>query len=135
MSKLPEKVKNIVKQALNRSQTWSVSQQPKSEIVNDLRFTGIDLSLQPNPAAAIELLKEQPAIHVNGRKVSCDGGGDLGHPKVYINLVYLSNNRTRTIVVNTADKGLFKHTENKFKASLSSNKHLRHPHNIWIQFL
>jgi NADH dehydrogenase (ubiquinone) Fe-S protein 6 len=47
--------------------------------------------------AAIELIKQVPIQIVHQRIISCDGGwlmltdrigdGDLGHPKVYINLV------------------------------------------------
>ena len=38
--------------------------------------------------AAIELIKKVPVKVVHSRIVSCDGG-ELGHPKVYINLVLI----------------------------------------------
>lgn len=41
-----------------------------------------------NKNFAIDLIAEQPVSEVESRVVSCDGGGGaLGHPKVYINLV------------------------------------------------
>ncbi len=41
-----------------------------------------------NKNFAIKLVAEEPVTHVEARVVSCDGGGGaLGHPKVYINLV------------------------------------------------
>lgn len=68
------------------------------------------MELQPNPASAMELIANEPVRVVNGRKAVCDGGasnlpprrdnmykfiwyllggGPLGHPKIYINLVRL----------------------------------------------
>lgn len=41
-----------------------------------------------NKNFAIDLIAEQPVSEVESRVISCDGGGGaLGHPKVYINLV------------------------------------------------
>lgn len=41
-----------------------------------------------NKNFAIKLVAEEPVTDVGARVVSCDGGGGaLGHPKVYINLV------------------------------------------------
>lgn len=41
-----------------------------------------------NKNFAINLVAEEPVTHLEARVVSCDGGGGaLGHPKVYINLV------------------------------------------------
>lgn len=41
-----------------------------------------------NKNFAIQLVAEEPVTDVESRVVSCDGGGGaLGHPKVYINLV------------------------------------------------
>lgn len=41
-----------------------------------------------NESFAIDLIAEQPVSEVETRVISCDGGGGaLGHPKVYINLV------------------------------------------------
>lgn len=43
-----------------------------------------------NKNFAIKLVAEEPVSGVEARVVSCDGGGGaLGHPKVYINLVML----------------------------------------------
>lgn len=44
--------------------------------------------VQVNENFAINLVAEEPVSYVESRTVSCDGGGGaLGHPKVYINLV------------------------------------------------
>ena len=44
--------------------------------------------LQVNENFAIDLIAEQPVSQVGSRVISCDGGGGaLGHPRVYINLV------------------------------------------------
>ena len=46
------------------------------------------LLFQVNENFAIDLIAEQPVSEVESRVISCDGGGGaLGHPKVYINLV------------------------------------------------
>ena len=43
---------------------------------------------QVNEQFAIDLIAKQPPTASSKRVVSCDGGGGpLGHPKVYINLV------------------------------------------------
>lgn len=43
---------------------------------------------QVNEKFAIDLVHEEPPTEIDGRSVWCDGGGGaLGHPKVYINLV------------------------------------------------
>lgn len=43
---------------------------------------------QVNENFAIDLIAEQPVSHVESRVIWCDGGGGaLGHPRVYINLV------------------------------------------------
>ncbi|KTW32222.1 uncharacterized protein T551_00904 [Pneumocystis jirovecii RU7] len=50
------------------------------------RFEQTDFNLQPQPESAIELIANIPIKFSNQRVVSCDGGGKLGHPKIYINL-------------------------------------------------
>ncbi|KAG4302054.1 hypothetical protein PCK1_001729 [Pneumocystis canis] len=51
------------------------------------RFEQTNFSLQPQPDAAIDLIANIPVKFSNQRIVSCDGGGgELGHPKIYINL-------------------------------------------------
>lgn len=50
--------------------------------------TDNSLSMQVNPRFAIDLINSVPPKPVKERVVWCDGGGGaLGHPKVYINLV------------------------------------------------
>lgn len=74
-------------QAANRTTTWARSQQPKSDAFIGPRFEQKDLSKQPNPMAAVELIKEEPVHFVKERIAVCNGGGGaLGHPKIYINL-------------------------------------------------
>ncbi|KAI9100476.1 zinc-finger domain-containing protein [Phlyctochytrium arcticum] len=76
-----------VQQAANRSEVWSAHQQKKQVAMSGPRFEQTDLSLQPNPLSAQELINQVPVKFVSARRVSCDGGGGaLGHPKVYLNL-------------------------------------------------
>ncbi|KAJ7414297.1 hypothetical protein WISP_84896 [Willisornis vidua] len=52
-----------------------------------VRFVGRQKEVNKN--FAIDLIAEQPVSEVESRVISCDGGGGaLGHPKVYINLIY-----------------------------------------------
>lgn len=46
------------------------------------------ICIKVNKNFAIKLVAEEPVTDIEARVVSCDGGGGaLGHPKVYINLV------------------------------------------------
>ena len=73
------------------SKVWSKSQMPKSLALQGARFETVDLSKQPNPKPAIELISKHPIVEVHDHIVACDGGGgSLGHPKIYINLVQFS---------------------------------------------
>ncbi|KAJ3375778.1 hypothetical protein GGF31_002982 [Allomyces arbusculus] len=61
--------------------------QHKKEVMKGPRFEQTDMSAQPAPMPAIDLIAEQPVQKVHQRVVACNGGGGpLGHPKVYINL-------------------------------------------------
>ncbi|OVF07123.1 putative lactobacillus shifted protein [Clavispora lusitaniae] len=79
-------------QAPNRPNKWSPSQEGRAEVIarNPQRFIQKDLSAQPQPYAAIELIAKQPIMYLSeGNIAVCDGnkGSTLqGHPKVYINL-------------------------------------------------
>jgi len=76
-----------VQQAPNYPTTWSTSQCPRPGLQSGPRFEQTDMSLQPNPLSAMELIAQEPIRLVNGRKAVCDGGGGpLGHPTIYINL-------------------------------------------------
>ena len=77
-----------INQAPNRATIWSNRQQSKSQIYVGPRFTQIDIAAQPNPLAAIELIKADPIRQVKERQVSCKGDSSLGHPNVFINLVH-----------------------------------------------
>jgi len=51
----------------------------------------VDREKQVNSQFAIDLIATVAPLGSTSRVVSCDGGGGpLGHPKVYINLVSLS---------------------------------------------
>lgn len=55
------------------------------------RFSRLSVHVFPfqvNENFAIDLIAQQPVSNVESRVIACDGGGGaLGHPKVYINLV------------------------------------------------
>ncbi|TID20441.1 hypothetical protein CANINC_003558 [Pichia inconspicua] len=76
------------KQAPNRAETWSRSQRSRDSIFkNDPRFVGKNLLDQPQPLAAIELIKDQPVSYVHSNIAVCHGTDFVqGHPKIYINL-------------------------------------------------
>lgn len=51
-----------------------------------MRFNNADRIVNKN--VAIDLIHEVPVKECTERVVACDGGGGpLGHPKIYINLV------------------------------------------------
>ena len=94
-------------QSPNYPTTWSTSQTPRPGFGSGPRFEQTAMDLQPNPLSAMELVAKEPIRLVHGRKAVCDGGnilflfllllhstntfilggGPLGHPKIYINLV------------------------------------------------
>lgn len=102
LSELSDKSKHIYngqdqsslldKQAPNRAATWAPSQRPVKDAMQGPRFDGKDLSTQPRPQAAIELIAQQPVQFVHDTKAVCDGniggrrGGVQGHPKIYIDV-------------------------------------------------
>eukprot|EP00051_Salpingoeca_urceolata_P023698 m.407736 g.407736 ORF g.407736 m.407736 type:complete len:183 (-) comp20140_c1_seq21:175-723(-) len=60
-------------------QKFAVDDPRNARFVNDLK--------EVNTNVAADLIDQVPPIVVDGRKVACDGGdGNLGHPKVFINL-------------------------------------------------
>ncbi|KDQ12916.1 hypothetical protein BOTBODRAFT_112319 [Botryobasidium botryosum FD-172 SS1] len=74
-------------QSPNYATTWSPSQNPRPAGASGPRFEQTDMSLQPNPLSAMELINNVPVKMVEGRRAVCDGGGGpLGHPKIWINL-------------------------------------------------
>ncbi|PVU95447.1 hypothetical protein BB559_002732 [Furculomyces boomerangus] len=77
----------VFNQAPNHPTIWSETQQPKEIAMSGPRFEQTALEDQPNPMAAIDLIAQEPVRLISGRKAFCDGGmGDLGHPRVYMNL-------------------------------------------------
>ena len=61
-------------QAPNYLTTWSTNQRPRPGHHSGPRFEQIDMSLQPNPLSAMELVAQEPIRLVQGRKAACDGG-------------------------------------------------------------
>lgn len=83
----PSNAEAIATQAPNRTATWLQSQRPRSEAMTGPRFDGRDLTVQPAPYAAIDLIAQQPVREVDLNVAVCDGNtGIQGHPKIYINL-------------------------------------------------
>lgn len=59
------------------------------------------ICVQVNTNFAIKLVAEEPVTDIGARVVSCDGGGGaLGHPKVYINLVRVCRYENSQIITN-----------------------------------
>lgn len=80
-------IQNIAK-SRNLFETWSKKQMPKSLAMRGARFETVNIEKQPSPTPAIELISKVPVIELHENIVACDGGGGkLGHPKIYINLV------------------------------------------------
>ncbi|KIO30853.1 hypothetical protein M407DRAFT_242073 [Tulasnella calospora MUT 4182] len=78
---------SVVGQAPNRAIKWSTNQQTRPQAASLPRFEQTDMSLQPQPLSAMEMIAKEPVRLVHGRKAVCDGGGGpLGHPKIFINL-------------------------------------------------
>jgi NADH dehydrogenase (ubiquinone) Fe-S protein 6 len=63
-----------LRQAPNYPTTWSANQAPRPGPGAGPRFEQTDMSLQPNPLSAMELVAEEPIRLVQGRKAVCDGG-------------------------------------------------------------
>ncbi|KAG8753392.1 hypothetical protein FRC14_006082 [Serendipita sp. 396] len=80
-------VAQTLPQAPNRSETWSTMQRARPAGSSSPLFEQTDMSLQPMPLSAMQLVSEDPIRIVHGRRAVCDGGGGpLGHPKIFINL-------------------------------------------------
>ncbi|KAH3667864.1 hypothetical protein WICMUC_005264 [Wickerhamomyces mucosus] len=89
-------IKSIVQQSPNRLIPWSKSQASRSSVLNHAKFSQRDLTKQPNPPAAIELIAKEPIRFVNDRIAVCQGNKSInqGHPKIYINLDNLETSKT-----------------------------------------
>nr|VWO96780.1 Type III effector HopO1-1 [Ganoderma boninense] len=75
-------------QSPNFANTWSTSQRPRPQQHSSPRFEQTIMELQPSPLSAMEMINKEPIRVVHGRKAVCDGGGGpLGHPKIFINLL------------------------------------------------
>lgn len=81
----------LIEQAPNRAEPWAPSQQSRLDVISKFayRFIQKDLSQQPRPYSAMELIAKQPIRYVHDSIAVCDGnkGSTLqGHPKIFINL-------------------------------------------------
>lgn len=88
-TKVATKETASVLQAPNRQATWSPSQRSREDIVNDVRFVQKDLTKQPQPYSAMELIAQEPVRYLEHTNIAvCNGNKDRyqGHPKVFINL-------------------------------------------------
>jgi NADH dehydrogenase (ubiquinone) Fe-S protein 6 len=104
----PQAAQPAAPQAPNSPTPWSTSQRPRPAPASEPRFVQTDMDLQPAPLSAMELINNEPVRLVEGRRAVCDGGtpffrvlgshvltaalsyeggGPLGHPKIFINLV------------------------------------------------
>ena len=99
----------VVPQAPNYTAQWSTNQRPRPVGGESPRFEQTAMDLQPQPLSAMEMINAEPIRVVHGRKAVCDGGkcfrmtdinttlihvlggGALGHPKIFINLVCISS--------------------------------------------
>jgi len=61
-------------QAPNKVERWSTMQAPRPAAASLPRFEQTDMSLQPQPLSAMQLLSEDPIRVIHGRKAVCDGG-------------------------------------------------------------
>lgn len=61
-------------QSPNRVQTWSTMQRPRSAALTGPLFEQTDMSLQPMPLSAMQLVSEYEPVRVHGRRAVCDGG-------------------------------------------------------------
>ncbi|KAF9654359.1 hypothetical protein BDM02DRAFT_3134067 [Thelephora ganbajun] len=75
-------------QAPNYPGLWSENQRPRPTPASGPRFEQTTMHLQPQPLSAMEMIVNEPIRLSKTRIAACDGGGGaLGHPKIFINLV------------------------------------------------
>lgn len=88
------KENSVAQQSVNRADTWTPSQESRTNIFTRFayRFIQKDLDKQPRAPSAMELISKQPIrylSHHDGNVAVCDGnrGSTVqGHPKIFINL-------------------------------------------------
>ena len=61
-------------QSPNSSSPWSTSQRQRQDAYSEARFEQTDLTLQPQPLSAMEMIAKEPIRLVEGRRAVCDGG-------------------------------------------------------------
>lgn len=80
-----------LKLGIDRFTMQNLEQSTERECLLQYRVDYNAVCFQVNKNFAIKLVAEEPVSGIEARVVSCDGGGGaLGHPKVYINLVIIS---------------------------------------------
>lgn len=70
----PSVVGTPVPQAPNYAAKWSTNQRARPVAGENPRFEQTDMSLQPQPLSAMEMINAEPIRLVDGRKAVCDGG-------------------------------------------------------------
>lgn len=71
-------------QSPNRAERWSTMQAPRPAAASLPRLEQTDMSLQPRPLSAMQLVSEDPIRVVHGRRAVCDGGEFRGKLFVYL---------------------------------------------------
>lgn len=74
---VPPATTPVVGQAPNRAVKWSTNQQSRPQASSLPRFEQTDMSLQPQPLSAMEMIAKEPVRLVHGRKAVCDGGAGI----------------------------------------------------------
>ncbi|KAG9049794.1 hypothetical protein FS837_009094 [Tulasnella sp. UAMH 9824] len=82
---VPPATTPVVGQAPNRAVKWSTNQQSRPQASSLPRFEQTDMSLQPQPLSAMEMIAKEPVRLVHGRKAVCDGVRDAQGLRFRIN--------------------------------------------------
>lgn len=72
-----------------RLQRWPSIVLYRGKHTSNARFEQVDEKAQPQPLPAQNLIEQAPVEMVDANHVYCDGGSYLGHPRIFINLVFV----------------------------------------------
>lgn len=71
----PHTPKHVIEaQSPNYPTTWSENQATRVEAMKGPRFEQMDMTFQPQPLSALEMIQNEPIRLANKRIVACDGG-------------------------------------------------------------